>query len=75
MSLGPFVTVKTPSARKSLRIFTEVLDVKKKTDVLRVGAAEPKRKEIISGSVLWSSILNRKGYTKTNERVKKYCYH
>ena len=33
MSPRPSVTVRNPSARKSLRIFTEVLDVKNKTSV------------------------------------------
>ena len=35
MSPGPYVTVKHPSASKSLRQFTELLDVKNKTAVLR----------------------------------------
>ena len=39
MSPGPYVTVKNPSVRKSLRLFTEVLYVKKKTAVRRVGDA------------------------------------
>ena len=32
----PSVTVKYPSARKSLRQFTEVLDVKQKTAIFRL---------------------------------------
>ena len=38
MSPGPSVTFKNPSARKSIRLFTEVFDVKNKTVVRRVGA-------------------------------------
>ena len=52
--------VKECSARKSLRIFTKVLDVKNKTAVHRIGAAESKRKAIIKVSILWSIITNIK---------------
>ena len=37
MSPGPYVTVKNPSAKKSLRLFTELFDVKNKNYVLWVG--------------------------------------
>ena len=40
MSTGPCVAVINPSARKSLRQFTEFLDVKNKTAVHQVGAAK-----------------------------------
>ena len=39
MSPGPSVNVNNPSARKSLHQFSEVLDVKKKTAICRLGAA------------------------------------
>ena len=71
----PYMTVKNTSARKWLCLFTEVLDVKKKTAVRRVGADKSKRKEIISCSMLWSSITKRIGHTKINERVNKYIYN
>ena len=45
--------VKKNSARKSLRIFTEVLEVKKRTAVRRSDDDKSKRKEIRSGSMLW----------------------
>ena len=38
--------VKKPSARKSLCLFTNVLDANKNTAHRRVGAAKSKRKEI-----------------------------
>ena len=38
MSPGPYVTVKNTSAGKSLRLFTEVLDIKEKTSIRQVGA-------------------------------------
>ena len=37
---GTPIIVKKRSARKSLRLFTEVLDVKNKTTVRRIGAAK-----------------------------------
>ena len=40
MSPGPPMIVKKCSERKSIRLFTEVLDVKKKTTVRRVVAAK-----------------------------------
>ena len=39
-------TLKKPSARKSLCLFTNISDVKKKTDIYRFGAAKSKRKAI-----------------------------
>ena len=40
--------VKKPSARKSLCLFTNILDVKKKNAICPVGSAKSKRKEIKS---------------------------
>ena len=39
LSQVPYVTVKKPITSKSLRQFSEVLDVKKNTSVRRFGAA------------------------------------
>ena len=58
--------VKKCSEIKSIRIFTEVLDVKNKAAVRRVGASKSKRRKFISGNILWSSIPNSKGHTKIN---------
>ena len=66
ISPGPSMTVINPSARKSLSLFTEVLDVKSKTAVRRVGAAKSKRKSIKEVSVLWSSIPKSIIHTKIN---------
>ena len=52
MSPVTYVTVRNPSARKSLCLFNKVLDVKNKTSVREVGAAKSKRKEIIACSML-----------------------
>ena len=72
---GPSVTVKNPSARKLLHIFTELFDIKSKTAVRRVGADKSKRKEIRAGNMLWSSITKRMVHTKISERLKKYMYN
>ena len=52
----PYVTIKNPSARISLRQFTGLLDVKDKIAVLGLGDVKSNQKPIISGSMLWYSI-------------------
>ena len=52
MSPGPPMIVKKCSARKLIRPFTEVLDVKKKTSVFRVDADKSKRMTIREFSML-----------------------
>ena len=56
---GPYVPVKQPNVRKSLRQFSETLDVKPNTAVLWLCAAKSKRKSIRAGSMFWSNIPNR----------------
>ena len=46
--------VKKPSDRKSLCLFTNILDVKKKTSICQVGDAKSKRKAIKSGTTPWA---------------------
>ena len=46
------VTVKNPGAIKLLSRILEALDVKHKTDLLRLGAAQSKRESIIAGNCL-----------------------
>ena len=70
MSPGPPMIIINPSARKSLCLFTGVLDVKKRTAACQVGADKSKIKVIRAGSMIWSSITKRKGYTKIEEQVK-----
>ena len=66
------MTVKYLSTRKSLRQFYEVLDVKQKHSVLRLGAARSKRKAIRAGIVLWYSILKRQVPTQIKLKNKQY---
>ena len=75
MSLRPPIIFTNPSARKSLYLFTEFLDVKKKAAVLRVGAYKSKSKAIRSGGMLWSSIPKSKINKKLNKQVKKSPYN
>ena len=75
MSPGPPMIVKKCSERKSLCLFAEILDVKSKTAVCRVGAAKSNSKAIIAGSMLCLIIPNRKLHTQKNEQVKKYFYN
>ena len=65
------MTVKTPMARKPLRHFTEVLDVKHKTAICRLGAAKSKRKSIRAGTMLCCSIKKRRGHNKINSQLKE----
>ena len=51
MTLTP---VKKPSARKSLCLFINILDVKKKNAICQVGASKSKRKEIKSVTTSWA---------------------
>ena len=53
MSPETFVTDRNLSARKPPRLFTEVLDVKKKASVRRVDADKSTHKVIMLGSMLW----------------------
>ena len=74
MSPSPSVNVKNPSARKSLHLFTEVLDIKNKTAFRRLCYDKTKRKEIRAVSMLWSIIPKMKGHTIINEWINKYLY-
>ena len=55
MTPNPYVSTKNTSARKSLRQFLDILDVKHNTDVCRLGAAKAKHKAIKTGNLLWST--------------------
>ena len=46
--------VNTPSAQKSLCMFTNILYVNKKTAYRRIGAAKSKRKAIKYGNTPWA---------------------
>ena len=67
--------VKKPSARKSLCLFTNILDVKKKTVTRRVGGAKSKYKAIKYRTPPWSLKPKGKGKSKINDQIKKSIYN
>ena len=60
--------VKKPTARKSLCIFTNILDVKNKTATRRVGTAKYKHKAVKSGSTPSALKRKRNGDSKSTIR-------
>ena len=70
LSPGPYVTVKNPSAKKSIRPFSEVLDVKQETDFWRLGAAKSNHKVIKPVILLRYIISKRLKHININEQVK-----
>ena len=74
MSPIQYMTVKNPSAIKSLRQFLDTLEFKPKTDVHSVCAAKSKRKSIRAGIVLGSGISKQRNHIKSNQQVKKALY-
>ena len=68
--------VNNPSARKSLCLFTNILDVKKKLATTRqVRAAKSKRKAIKSGTKPWALKPKRNVDSKINDQIKKSLYN
>ena len=52
--------VKKPSVRKSLNIFTDMLDMKKKTVICQFRASKSKIKAIKAGTMMWAMKKNEK---------------
>ena len=67
--------VKKPSANKSLCLFTNILNVKKKTAKRRVGAAKSKHISTKVGISLWDKKNNEKGIQKSMSRSILICMH
>ena len=67
-------SVKKPSANKSLCLFTNILDVKPKTEKRRIVAAKSKRKSMKVGNSLWTNKIKRKGHSKINDQIKINLY-
>ena len=66
--------VKKPSARKSLCLFTNILDVKPKTEKRHIVAAKSKRRAMNVGTIQWTKKTRRKGNSKINEQIKRNLY-
>ena len=57
--------VKKPSARTSLCLFTNILDVKNKTSIRQIEDSKSKCKSIKSVTTLWAMKTKRKGNSKS----------
>ena len=68
------MTVKKPSARKSLRLFTNIFDVGNRTAIRRIGNEKLKRRSIKSGCGLWTNKIKQKVHKKNNEQIKYNIY-
>ena len=66
--------VMKPIARKSLCLFTNILDLKNKTATRRVRAAKSKRKAIKYLTTPWALKPKQKGNSKINDQIKKSLY-
>ena len=67
--------VNKSSARKSLCLFTNILDVKKRTATRQVGADKSKSKEIKFRNTPWALKQKRKGDLNINDQIKKSLYN
>ena len=67
-------SAKKPSARKSLCLFTNILDVKNKTAICRVGADKSKRKAFKYRTTPWSMKPNPKGNPELKYQIEKSLY-
>ena len=65
--------VKKKSARKSLYLFINILDVKSKTAKRCFVAAKSKRRSMKVGTSLWKE-KKRKEHSKINEQIKRNLY-
>ena len=66
--------VKKPSDRKSLRLFTNILDVKPKTAKRRIVAAKSKCRAMKVGTIQWEE-KDEKGIQKSMSRSNITCIH
>ena len=68
------ITVKKPSASKSLCLFTNIMDVKPKTEKRRFVATQSRRKATKVGTSPWTKKIKRKGYSEISEQIKRNLY-
>ena len=64
-----------PIARKSLHLFTNIFDVKKRTSIRCVGASQSKLRSINDISSLWTNKTNVKDIQKSMIRLNKSFIH
>ena len=61
------ILVKQQSASKPMCLFTNILNVKKKTLKRRVGAAKSNHRSMKVVNILWTNKTKRKEHSKINE--------
>ena len=66
--------VKKPSARKSLCLFTNILDVKTKTAKRRIVVAKSEHRAMKVGTSQWTKKIKRKWHSKINKQIKCNLY-
>ena len=67
--------VNNPSSIKSLYLFTNILDVKNKTDIRQVRAVTSKRKAIKAGTNPLAMRKTRNENSKINNQIKESLYN
>ena len=67
-------TVKKPSAGKSLCLFTNIFDVKKRSAIRHVESEKSKLRAIKVGISLWTNKAKPKGHSKINDEIKRNIY-
>ena len=66
---------KKPNGGKSLCLFTNILDMKRKNAARQVVNSKSKRKVIKFGTTPWPLKQKRKGNSKINDQIKKSMYN
>ena len=66
--------VKKSSAKKSLHLFTNILNVKKITAIHFIVPVKSKHKAMKAGNSLCTDKTKRKGHSKINDKIKRNLY-
>ena len=66
--------LKKPSARKSICLFTNILNVKPKTEKRRIMAEKSKHRAMKVGTSQWTNKKKLKGHSKINDQIKRNLY-
>ena len=67
--------VNKPSARKSLFLFTNILDVKNKYTIRLVRASKSNRNAVKKETMLWSMKTKGTRNSKINNQIKNFLYN
>ena len=75
MTPNQYVSTKSPIARKSLRQFSETVDVKHNNAVCRLAVYKAKREAIKKIKVFWWNIAKRHFHKKIYQKVRESLYN